>query len=63
MSKHLKFKWNYAHKFLKIGHSGIILFVHVGKEDTQKYKQYEVSYNCLYRPDSKSKKSTKMVAI
>ena len=32
----------YVHKFQKIGYSGIIN-VYEGKEDTHKYKQYEVS--------------------
>ena len=31
------------HKFQKIGHSDLILSVHVGKEETHKYMQYEVS--------------------
>ena len=33
----------YAHKFQKIGYSGIIPFVYVGKEEIHKYMQYEVS--------------------
>ena len=33
----------YAHKFKKKGHSGIIPFVHGGKEDICKYMQYEVT--------------------
>ena len=33
----------HAHKFPKISHSGINLFVYVGKEDIQKYMHHEVS--------------------
>ena len=46
MSKHMKFKWEvrvHAHKFQKIGYSVIIPFVYAGKEEKQKYMQYEVS--------------------
>ena len=32
-----------AHKFQKIGHGGIIPFVHDGKEEILKYMLYEVS--------------------
>ena len=33
----------YAHKFQKIGHSGIISFVYLGKEKMHNYIQYKVS--------------------
>ena len=33
----------HAHKFQKIGHSGIILFVYISKKDILQYMQYEVS--------------------
>ena len=32
----------YVHKFVKIGYSGIIPFVYVGKDMIHKYIQYEV---------------------
>ena len=40
----------YAHKFQKISHRGINLFVYVGKENIHKYMQYEVSVTvCMGR--------------
>ena len=46
----------------KKGYSGIIPLLYKGKEEINKYMQYEV-YDCLYGQDNKSEESTKMAAI
>ena len=33
----------YAHKFQKIGHSGIVSFAYIGKKELHRYMQYEAN--------------------
>ena len=44
----MKFKLVHAHKFQKIGHSSIVPFAYIGKEETHKYIPYESSMT-VYR--------------